>query len=111
MTKRTYDFLMRLALVYLPAVGALYFGIDLFRDLPAVQVVVGVIVVLDTLLGFLLESWKKANIGADRKYDGVLDLNPDNPGFRVDLTLEEITEKRDILLQVKAENVPQPTPE
>lgn len=54
MSNKTYDILKWIALVMLPAVGALYFGISQVWGLPYGEEIVGTISVIDTFLGALL---------------------------------------------------------
>lgn len=51
---RTYDILKWIALVVLPALGALYFGLSQIWGLPYGEEIVGTITVVDTFLGALL---------------------------------------------------------
>ena len=53
-TGRVYDFLKNLALIYLPALGTLYFGLAPFWHFPNVEEVTGSILVIDTVLGGVL---------------------------------------------------------
>ena len=63
MTNKTYDLLKWIAQYFLPAAGALYFGLAGIWGLPYGEQVVGTLVVLDTFLGALLgvstSSYKK----------------------------------------------------
>lgn len=54
MSNKTYDILKWIALVMLPAVGALYFGLSQVWGLPYGEEIVGTISVIDTFLGALL---------------------------------------------------------
>ena len=54
MSNKTYDILKWVALVMLPAVGALYFGLSQVWGLPYGEEIVGTISVIDTFLGALL---------------------------------------------------------
>jgi hypothetical protein len=54
MSNRVYDTLKWIALVVLPALGALYFGLAGIWGLPYGEQVVGTITVIDTFLGALL---------------------------------------------------------
>ena len=63
MTNKTYDLLKWIAQYFLPAAGALYFGLAGIWGLPYGEQIVGTLVVLDTFLGALLgvstSSYKK----------------------------------------------------
>lgn len=51
---KTYDILKWVALIFLPALGALYFGLSKIWGLPYGVEVVGTISLLDTFLGALI---------------------------------------------------------
>lgn len=51
---KTYDILKWIALIVLPALGALYFGLARIWGLPYGEEIVGTITVIDTFLGALL---------------------------------------------------------
>lgn len=53
---RMYDYLKFLALVVLPAAGALYFTVGQIWAFPAVEQVVGTITAVDTFLGLLISK-------------------------------------------------------
>ena len=52
---KTYDLLKWIALVALPALGSLYFGLAKIWGLPFGEEIVGTITVIDTFLGGLLK--------------------------------------------------------
>jgi len=54
MTNKTYDVLKWVALILLPAMGALYFGLAGIWNFPYGEQVVGTITVIDTFLGAIL---------------------------------------------------------
>lgn len=62
---RIYDSIKFIALIFLPALGALYFGVAQIWGLPNAQEVVGTITITDTFLGALLglssASYKRSN--------------------------------------------------
>lgn len=51
---KTYDLLKWIALIVLPALGTLYFGLAKIWGLPFGEEIVGTITVIDTFLGALL---------------------------------------------------------
>ena len=63
-SQKTYDFLKYVALILLPALGSLYFGLANVWTLPYAAEVVGTISVLDVFLGVILkldaDAFKKA---------------------------------------------------
>ena len=54
LTNKTYDVLKWVALILLPAMGALYFGLAGIWNFPYGEQVVGTITVIDTFLGAIL---------------------------------------------------------
>ena len=55
LTNKTYDVLKWVALILLPAMGALYFGLAGIWNFPYGEQIVGTITVIDTFLGAILE--------------------------------------------------------
>lgn len=51
---KVYDILKWIALVFLPALGALYFGLSQIWGLPYGEQIVGTITLIDTFLGALI---------------------------------------------------------
>ena len=54
MNNKVYDVLKWIAMVLLPALGTLYFGLAGIWGMPAAEQVVGTITVVDTFLGVIL---------------------------------------------------------
>lgn len=54
LTNKTYDILKTIALIWLPALGTLYFSLAGIWDLPYPEQVVGTITAVDTFLGAVL---------------------------------------------------------
>ena len=54
LTDKTYDILKWVALILLPAMGALYFGLAGIWNFPYGEQIVGTITVIDTFLGAIL---------------------------------------------------------
>jgi len=67
MSNRVYDFLKKVAQIYLPAVGALYFALAKYWDLPYPEEIVGTITAVDAFLGVILGistyQYNKVNSG------------------------------------------------
>lgn len=55
MSNKTYDILKYIALIVLPALGALYFGLAKIWGFPYATEIVGTISVVDTFLGAVLK--------------------------------------------------------
>lgn len=54
LTNKTYDVLKTIALIWLPALGTLYFSLAGIWNLPFPEQVVGTITAVDTFLGAIL---------------------------------------------------------
>lgn len=67
MNNKTYDILKWIAMIVLPAIGALYFGLAGIWNFPYGEQVVGTITVIDTFLGTILgistSKYNKAQTG------------------------------------------------
>lgn len=65
LSNKTYDILKWVALILLPAIGALYFGLAQIWNLPYAEEIVGTITIIDTFLGAILgistSSYNKVN--------------------------------------------------
>lgn len=99
LTNDQYDVLKWVALVALPALGALYFGLAQLWHLPKAPEIVGTITLLDTCLGVLLNLAKKSyDSGAGT--DGSLEIDETDTKIihRLDLTTQpEDLGKKDII--------------
>lgn len=54
MSNKTYDILKWIALIFIPAIGALYFGLAQIWGFPYGEEIVGTLTLIDTFLGALL---------------------------------------------------------
>lgn len=65
MSDKVYNFLKNLALIWLPALGSLYFGLSGIWNWPYPEEVVGTLTCIDTFLGVVLgissAEYNKAN--------------------------------------------------
>lgn len=67
MSNSTYDILKKIAQVWLPAIGTLYFALARIWNLPFAEEIVGTITAVDAFLGALLGiSTMLYNKGADK---------------------------------------------
>ena len=67
MSNSTYDILKKIAQLYLPALGTLYFALAQIWGLPYAEQIVGTITAIDAFLGALLGiSTAIYNKGADK---------------------------------------------
>lgn len=77
---KTYDFLMVLAQVILPALGTLYFTLAAIWGLPSAEQVIGTVIAVDTFLGVFLSINKAMYKKTDSPYVGTIDVvTSDNP--------------------------------
>lgn len=54
MSNKVYDILKWIALIFIPAIGALYFGLAQIWGFPYGEEIVGTLTLIDTFLGALL---------------------------------------------------------
>ncbi len=99
---RVYDILKGIALIWLPALGTLYFTIGDLWHLPFVTQIIGTITAADTFLGVVLKL-------SSQRYrppsDGNLVVDQTDPAkdkFRLDVTtpLDELPGRKTITLKV-----------
>ena len=105
LSNKTYDWLKYIAQVFLPAVGALYFGLAQIWGLPNAEQVVGTVAIVDTFLGAVLFISTKQYDNSSAKYDGNLIFDEEDPDrrvlrFEVDAPLEEIAVKENLTIKV-----------
>lgn len=99
LTNRAYDILKFIALIFLPAVGTLYFTLAGFWELPKADEVVGSITAIDAFLGALLGLSGRQYSRSDSRYDGVMEVSEQNSRLLHQL---EITTPPEILGQQEA---------
>lgn len=103
-TDKSYDVLKFIALVLLPAVGALYFGLAQIWGLPNAEEVVGTITVIDTFLGVILKLSSNAYNDSDARYDGTLDVTETERGkafmLNLDSDPEDLPGKRSVEFKI-----------
>jgi hypothetical protein len=104
-SNNVYDKLKFVALVLLPGVGTLYFAVAGLWGLPKADEVVGTIVAIDTFLGLLLGLSNKQYNDSDERYDGAVDVSPDEENGVTNLNFSldprSITEKDEIVLKIR----------
>lgn len=76
LNNKAYDLVKFLALVLLPGLGALYFGVAAIWGLPYAEEVVGTIVVVDTFLGGLVGLTAQQYKNSDARFDGTIEVEP-----------------------------------
>lgn len=92
-----YDHLKFVALVFMPGLSSLYFGLGQIWGFPAIEEVIGSIAVVDTVLGGLLGISTVNYNKSGAKYDGTLTKMTDENGIvSIDSRLHGIEDPRDI---------------
>ncbi len=69
-----YSFVKNTAMIVLPALGALYFGLAQIWGFPKPEEVVGSIALINTFLGVLAGIASQSYKNSDAKYDGTISL-------------------------------------
>lgn len=105
LSNKAYDWLKYIAQIFLPAAGALYFGLAQIWGLPNAEEVVGTITIVDVFLGSVLLISTKQYDNSSAKYDGNLIFDEDDPErrvlrFQVDAPLEDIAAKENLIIKV-----------
>lgn len=102
---RAYDLIKFVALVLLPGIGALYFGVAAIWGLPYAEEVVGTIVVVDTFLGGLTGLTAAQYKNSDERFDGTIDLAPGEKegttDMNVSLSPEAVYGKDEVVVKVR----------
>lgn len=78
-TNKLYDRLKFVALVLLPALGSLYFGLSGIWGLPNAEKVIGTITLVDTFLGVVLHLSNQQYYKKDSNFDGTLHVTDEEP--------------------------------
>lgn len=84
-TNSVYDKLKYFALIVLPALGALYFGLAQIWGLPETEKVIGSIAVVDTFLGILLKQSTDKYYRTGSNFDGEVNVTPEDGGNKVQI--------------------------
>jgi DNA-directed RNA polymerase subunit E'/Rpb7 len=102
LTGKTYDRAKFIALILLPALGALYFSLAQIWGLPAAEQVVGTITILDTFLGAVLRISSNTYAKEDpSQLMGTFEVLNTPDGKRWNLVLEEDPEKFETAEEVR----------
>jgi hypothetical protein len=102
MSSKLYDFLKKLAQIWLPALGTLYFALAAVWGLPAADKVTGTIIAVDTFLGVILNISKNQYVASGGGVDGTVTVTPNELGTSVKLGLDpnDLVDKSKIVLKV-----------
>jgi len=84
----TYDAFRNAALVYLPALGTLYFTISQIVGLPYAEEVVGIIAAVSVFLGVTVKVSKSNYKRSEKGIDGEVLVTPSEDGDSLKLVLE-----------------------
>lgn len=100
-----YDVAKDTALIYLPALGALYFAMAGIWGLPYADQFVATVVAFDTFLGVILKISTVSYNNSDKSKDGTLvvdqsDLLKDKYLLDITTPLEEVADAKTITLRV-----------
>lgn len=105
MTDSQYDALKQLALIVLPALGALYFALGNLWGFPKVEEVLGTVTAIETFLGIVLGVSKKNYKANEEHLDGDLEveITPDGDQFslELDMPVEDVKTKDELTVKVK----------
>jgi Putative phage holin Dp-1 len=108
---KVYEFVKWVVMIVLPAFNALYFSLAELYDWSNGAQVVGTISIVTVFLGAILGISSKNFNSSDAKYDGVMNMVPDEDGDRwvYDFVLNDdvttLSDKKDIAFKV---NQPDP---
>lgn len=80
LTGKVYDVTKRIAQVWLPALGTLYFALAQLWHLPAPEEVVGSVLAVDTFMGVVLGISSSAYNASDQKFAGTMELTEGEDG-------------------------------
>ena len=97
LSSKTYDILKYIAIIVLPAVGSLYFGLSQIWGLPYGEQIVGTITLIDTFIGALLQLSKN---GFDA--DGDISIDSTDPTkWQMDLAEDVFSKKSGDIITFK----------
>lgn len=106
LSNKAYDVLKFTALVFLPASGALYFGLSQIWGFPNGEEVVGTITLLDVFLGSILRLSTNKYDKSDAKYDGAMVVDESDPtkdvySFEPFIDVNDLKEKDTLTFRVQ----------
>lgn len=117
MGTKTYDGLKWLALIFLPAAGAAYFGLGQIWHFPAIEEVVGSVTVVETFLGVILKksasNYGSATTIGDAIVTQYADGQVEGLRFEVDASTTPVVmqDKKIAMFKVRREQLTQPAPD
>lgn len=112
LSNQQYNVLKWIALVFLPALAALYLGLAALWELPKPTEVAGTITLVDTFLGVLLNVATKRYNQSDDKFDGSMEINSNDTSIIHQLEIstppEDLGKQDSIVLRVVKKDAPLP---
>lgn len=99
-----YDLLKKFAMLWLPAIGTLYFALAQIWGLPAAPEVTGSIIAFDTFLGVTLHISNVQYNNSEAKYDGSIDVNAEADQVNFKMNPDAIANKGEVTLKVNSGN-------
>lgn len=103
-SNETYDALVWIAQIFLPALGVLYATLAGLWNFPNPEAVVGTIIAIDLFLGALLKISKSKYDHSTESVDGRLVVEPSNEEgldiYRVQVPFAALQEKQKVTLEV-----------
>jgi len=100
LNNKTYDFLKFIAMLFLPALGTLYFTLAQIWGLPHAEDVVGSITAVDVFLGLLLGLSSSSYKNSDTRFDGEINVSENRDGVKqAALVLKNYENPADVVQQ------------
>lgn len=104
-SNKQYDFIKFLNVVFLPALGTLYFALAQTWGLPAGEEVLGTLMALQVFIGGVMGISTKAYTQSDARFDGVM-TTTDTPKKKIiavetNLHPDDLAKKDEVLLKVE----------
>lgn len=110
MNDHVYNGMRQVSQVWLPLVGALYFGLGQFWGFPKIEEVIGSITVLDTALGTAVLALRRQYNKSDAGYGGDLNIREGEDSVQLELDVsknpEALAKKDEVTFKVNREQVP-----
>lgn len=105
LSDRVYNRLRLAALILLPGLSALYFGLAEIWHFPYQAQVSGTIAIVNVFVGVLLSFAKALHEASGAKYSGTLNLEPDGEGgeqLRLgSVVMEDLNTKDELIFKVR----------
>lgn len=113
MNGRVYDLLKKLAQIWLPALGTLYFALSAVWGLPGADKVTGTVIAVDTFLGVMLNISKNQYEASGAQYDGTVQVIQNSQGAAAGFQInpEDLVHKDSVTIKVLPAKIATPPPE